>query len=216
MKRLRVFLSYNSKNKTLAGALKRELQRYGLKVFLAHDDIKPAITWLETIVAELLRADVFLPILTTAWAESNYTDQEFGAALASGALIIPLKVDVDPYGFMSRYQALRLRTSQIEQSTLRIAKTIHSEARLHARFLDAIIYDFAASSSYDEANQKSLLLRSFDRFTPNQVNKVLRGAIANDQIWHAYTAMNRIRAFISDNSDKTKTALVKKLLAKSV
>ena len=36
---IHVFISYSSKDKVLAGKIKRTLEGYGLSVFLAHDDI---------------------------------------------------------------------------------------------------------------------------------------------------------------------------------
>jgi hypothetical protein len=61
---LRVFLSYHSSDKSLAGEIKHHLNGYGLDAFLAHEDIQPTEKWQTRILAELKRTDVFLPLLT--------------------------------------------------------------------------------------------------------------------------------------------------------
>ena len=44
-------------------------------------------------------------LLTEGFHESNWTDQEVGFALARGILVIPVKYESAPYGFMGRIQA---------------------------------------------------------------------------------------------------------------
>jgi gas vesicle structural protein len=75
--------------------LKDCLTEYGLDVFLAHEDIAQSAAWVQTILAELKAADVFLPLLTDNFPGSKFTDQETGLAVAGDKLTIPLKVHID-------------------------------------------------------------------------------------------------------------------------
>ncbi len=108
---MKIFLSYSHLDKRLAGKIKMYLRQYGVKVFLAHDDIEPSEEWADKILEELRDCDVFMPILTKHFNKSNWTDQETGCALIINKLIVPLKGDVDPHGFISRYQARGLNKS---------------------------------------------------------------------------------------------------------
>jgi len=99
---LKVFVSYSIKDRRLAKQIKKGLLTYGMNVFLAHDDIEASAQWANVILATLKESDVFLPLLTEAFSTSEWTDQETGVALAHRKLIIPLKVDRDPYGFVAQ------------------------------------------------------------------------------------------------------------------
>jgi hypothetical protein len=105
---LKAFISYSHHDRRLAGELKQGLVRFGLDVFLAHDDIRPAAKWVRVIAARVVACDVFLAPLTEHFAASDWTDQETGMALATDKLIIPLKVDTNPYGFLGSIQALKV------------------------------------------------------------------------------------------------------------
>ena len=62
-RKLRVFLSYSSIEQKLAGEIKRGLELLDFEVFLAHEDIEPAIEWQEEIIKQLIESDIFLPII---------------------------------------------------------------------------------------------------------------------------------------------------------
>jgi len=43
--------------------------------------------------------------LTESFAASDWTDQEIGIAVALRKIIVPMKLTLDPYGVIGRYQA---------------------------------------------------------------------------------------------------------------
>src|SRR3989344_2611626 len=97
---IRVFISYSTKDKHLAGNIKMGLERFGADVFLAHEDINPSSEWQDIILENLDSTDIFMPIITKNFPDSYWTDQESGIALAKGKLIVPISVDSNnPYGF---------------------------------------------------------------------------------------------------------------------
>ncbi len=196
MNRLKIFLSYNSSDKLIAGNIKRQLEAYGVKVFLAHQDIKPTEEWHDRILAELENADVFLPLLTDDFEKSKWTGQECGYAVAKRAFIISLKVTKDPPAFLSRKQAFKLRQSNLPGSCRAIAKIVNNDARLRRRFLDGLIEAISNSESFEDAKQKTSWLDEFEGYTRSQVNQVLRASVDNNQIWHSFGAQRNIDAFI--------------------
>ena len=55
MSQLKVFISYSSLDKSLAGLFKQCFENYaGFSVFLAHEDISPALDWELKIIKEFL------------------------------------------------------------------------------------------------------------------------------------------------------------------
>jgi len=121
---MKVFLSYSSSDKQLAGEIKKHIEGGGHTVFLAHEDIEPSTDWQERILAELRGCDAFLPLLTEHFYKSAWVDQETGVAVAYGKLVVPLKLSVDPRGFIRRIQALRIDPEDIPQSCRELAEVL--------------------------------------------------------------------------------------------
>jgi len=98
---IQIFLSYSHKSKKLAHELEEGLESFEFSVFLAHEDISPSKPWRKEIRKNLRDCQVFVPILTKGFEESDWTDQETGIALARKKKIIPLKVNRNPRVLLS-------------------------------------------------------------------------------------------------------------------
>lgn len=200
-KTIRVFISYSTKDRKIAGEIRELLNKLGcFEVFLAHEDIIPSMEWQEVIVHNLKSADIFLPVITKNYKFSDWTDQESGVAFAQRKLIIPIGVDGEvPYGFLSRYQALRVRSELIDWSTLDIVKIIH-ENRKNQEFstftnvvLNALIKRFATSVSFSEAGEYSKLLLIFDYISKDQMEEIVNASTMNSQIYQSWEAQSNLR-----------------------
>jgi len=186
---MKVFLSYSNYDKALAAQVKAELvDRYGLEVFLAHEDIQPSSEWQQTILEELEASEVFLPVLTASFGESEWTDQETGVALGLHKLIVPLKVSADPRGFVGRLQALRLDPNAVPTGCRTLAELIASRPDLAAAFRDGLIVTFGKSWSFDDAGDNARLLLDFGGYTRQQVEEIMRHTLNNPQIKYSRSA----------------------------
>jgi hypothetical protein len=95
---VRVFLSYSTLDKHLAGRVKWHFRGVGFSVFLAHEDLEPSDEWLRCIKTELKKCNVFIPLITSNFRLSPWTDQETGFAISrekstKKCLILPLLVN---------------------------------------------------------------------------------------------------------------------------
>ena len=169
--------------------------------------------WSRQIKAQLLVADIFLPLLTDNFPNSKWTDQETGMAIASDKLIVPLKVDLNPHGFAGAIQALLLDPHNVQAACAKITKTIAKNPRLREGFLDGLIKMFSESFSFEDAAAKATLLVQFDGYTPQQVRQVLLAIVANDQIHKSFKAQRRMANFIASYGSQAEPALVKKARA---
>ena len=123
---MKIFLSYHHDDNKLAGKIKHYIEReYGINVFLAHEDISPTQEWRERIIHELESCDVFIGLLTESYKESEWTDQETGFALARGIYMISVNAGLVPYGFLSKYQQLKIDSQSTYASCKEIAKLIY-------------------------------------------------------------------------------------------
>lgn len=183
--KIQVFLSYSSDDSNLAGDIKENLEDINLEVFLAHEDIDPSSEWLEEILRNLKECDIFIPIISENFRNSKWTDQESGIAFILNKRIIPIRVDLVPYGFIGKYQALKLGDS-ISDCCDQIRDTI-------LKTPDYLIKAFVNSWSFHDANEKAELLSKYEEFTLAQINDIISGFINNNQIRGAWTARRVVK-----------------------
>ena len=175
-----VFVSYSTDDKILAGKIKQLLEGYGLSVFLAHDDIPPLCEWQEEISKNLDNCDVFIPILTGSFHMSEWTDQEVGIAYGLKKLIIPLKVDTAPYGFISKIQACKLYVENPVITCQKIISVLKDNGFLEHVF-DCLLRDLESAPSFDYANATVKELIEYGNLNKEQINQIIRIAIRNNQ-----------------------------------
>ena len=87
-------------------------------------------------------------MLTSNFEDSKWTDQETGFAMALNKLIIPVKINIEPYGFVSRYQALSWGAN-IEDNLKKLIELLVDKKLIS---IDMLIQGFITSNSYKEAN----------------------------------------------------------------
>ena len=96
----RLFLSHTSAYKVLAAEIQQFMGKYGVAVFVAHEDIKPQEEWLDTIEEALRSMHALLALVTEDFHDSLWTDQEVGWALGRGVRVFAASFPVAPYGFL--------------------------------------------------------------------------------------------------------------------
>lgn len=203
---MKIFLSYSTLDKVLAGNLKHELEKYGPNVFLAHEDIEPSSEWIKKIIPELKTCHVFIPILTENYRGSKWTNQETGFAIAMKKVIIPIKINDDPHGFMSQNQALKLKgedKKDITDTCVDILKVIAPYTNISTKIKNTMIKKFCESRGWMEAADfTSILFKIFDKFSERRVNKIIKCAINNDQIYSSWGYQGQLRTFVTKNKDR--------------
>jgi len=146
-KKILVFISYSTKDKVTVGKIKSQLENFGLEVFVGHDDINPSSDWVKVILKNLKECDIFIPYLTKDFKKSKWTDQESGIAESLKKCILPLKIKYDPYGFISKYQALDVSDEKLGGYGEEIVKRIMKENKF-PQMQDIIVEKFVNSKSF--------------------------------------------------------------------
>jgi len=226
-KSLRVFVSYSNEDQNLAHRLKIGLEHFGLDVFLAHDDIPGGTEWEYTIIKTIKQSDIFLQLLTENFKNSEWTDQETGIAISNDKMIIPLKVDIDPYGFTKKIQAFKLKYETIKDETgehyhfkegsfTDIIDIIFENIDLREQLKDCLIRVFVKSSSFQDARDKAGKLIKFNNFSGEQIEEIVRGSIFNRQIHDSTrttrTFLNFIIEKYGEKIDNEKVKQLKELI----
>lgn len=196
----RVFLSYSHKDRRIAGEIKRHLEGYGLFVFLAHDDIAPSIIWQDEILKQLIDCHVFVPLLSTNFKDSKWTDQEAGIAYGHEKEIIPVCLDeTSPYGFMGKYQGFNCnsdapRTSKIIMDTI-LSKPIGGllKYKMIGAYLD--------SHSWEGAATRAEVLYDNMPYDEKQINAIIYGIITNEEIYTSFDGRRTVSSIIEKHGE---------------
>jgi len=108
-----VFISYSTEDSKFARWVHEKLVQGGVSVFLAEISLVEGQVWDETILANLRAADYFLFLASRRACESQFVNQEIGAAISQNKRIIPVVWDMPPSalpGFLKKVQACDMRT----------------------------------------------------------------------------------------------------------
>lgn len=195
MQSLRLFFSYSTENKHIVGDLKQHLELRGFEVFLAHEDIEPCIEWQDDIIKNLLRSDIFIPLFTDEFKNSDWTDQEIGIAIASDKFVIPLQTTIAPYGFIGRIQSLKINEAYLEGTANEIIKLIKNKSKFGEDMKSFAINALTLSGSFAQAKARAKLLDDFETFTASEVNRILVATKENGQIHESYGARDVLIRF---------------------
>ncbi len=114
-----VFISYATGDTAIANELRGDLERNGLKCFMAEKDIQVATEWQDSIRAALVGSKRMLVLLTPRSINRPWVLMETGAAWALGKPLIPALSHVATNELLEpirRYQARVIETTAQRQS----------------------------------------------------------------------------------------------------
>lgn len=196
---MKIFISYSQNDKVLAGELKRQFEAFGIDCFVAHDDITPGSEWEREIRANLESADYFMPIYTVDLMQSYWCQQECGFAVARDKKIICLIPDtngIDPVGFCSRYQGVKIKVSNIAKT---IKRLLIEQGLIEDNNTDEIekrIMLLEHSSSWADGGRN---IRSLLELEPSlaraDILRIIDIVLNNDEILSSFDAQPSLKSF---------------------
>jgi len=178
-----VFLSHADEDKKTARMIANEMMKYGIDVFVAHDDIEIGADWKSILMEKISQCDVFVVLLTKNFHQARYTDHEVGMAVYLKKRIMPITFDKSStYGFMSDSQAKPI-SEEIDPDELKnISDIIIAYSDEGKRQMDELIQGFKESQTYVESNAFARVIFQRRKFHPDQINALADAWISNDQI----------------------------------
>ncbi|MCL4852634.1 MAG: TIR domain-containing protein [Bryobacteraceae bacterium] len=171
----RVFLSHKAEAREETALLKAQLCHLGIAAFVAHEDIEPTRPWQDEIENALASMEAFVALMTDDFHNSNWTDQEVGYAYAIGVPLIAVRLGKDPYGFIGRFQALRV---DWKSAPIEIARLLVKEPRM----LDGFVHAAEVCSHFDHGNQLAQLLPSISAMSDAQAGRLVQAFNANYEL----------------------------------
>ena len=188
--RIRAFISHKAEDKQLANEIKERLDDYGIASFVSHEDIEPMKEWVPEIERALLSMDLLIALLTEEFSESNWTDQEIGAAIGRKKVIIPVRIGKDPYGFIGKYQAIQGSGKNAHQTCKEIVEFLFTydgdNDELGELGKEIFVAAVAQAGTFSQANYLAEFLPKIEILSPNQEESLIEAFNRNDQVNHAY------------------------------
>jgi len=198
----KLFLSHNSSIKSKITIVRDELFNYGITSFVAHDDIEPTKEWQTEIELALKTMNALVAFITTDFHTSNWTDQEIGYALGTNKLVIPIKIEHDPYGFISKNQALQGKGKEPRVISREIFNILLKHEKTNETMNDCLVNKFENSSSFSEAHANYELLSKISIIENHLLKRISKALINNYQISKAYGLPDKIASLLKKHGYK--------------
>jgi len=194
----RLFLSHLASFKVTIGHLKTELEKYGISSFVAHEDIEPGKEWQMEIEKGLFSMDALCAILMPGFSESKWTDQEIGVAVGRDVLIIPVRRDLDPYGFIGKYQGIQGKGKNIGQVAESIFKIISTNQKTKEQYISSIIELLLFSSETKEIIEKIEAIKKIKNL-PQEKAQYIRKQVLDNEKFNNQKSIKELNQFFSQN-----------------
>jgi TIR domain len=184
-----IFASHLSAERRFVGAIREELERFGVTLFVAHDSIPDDATWHHEIEKALDAADAGLVFLHQGFKESDWCPQELGWLLGRHVPVMPLNFGVTPYGPLGKLQAGPERSNAPQVIAENILDRLVRQETLRGGLVASLVTAMQSSGSFNRTDRIWKYLRELD-CDANQSAGLLVAAKTNDQVYRANSALD--------------------------
>jgi len=184
----RLFISHTSANAELAGKLRQYFEPWRIDAFVAHTNIEPTREWEREIEAALNSCHALTALVSDDFVRSQWCDQEVGHCLARRVPIVPVRLGVDPHGFIAKFQAARVEHPHTAPWVADgIFRALARHAALRELMVAPVVHRFAATRNFDGARANFPLLQevSAELWTRDLVELAERALEGNSQLRNA-------------------------------
>ena len=191
----KLFISHLAKYKIQATNLKDGLKLYGISGFVAHVDIEPSKQWQDEIEKALHTMDALTAILREGFKQSNWCDQEIGFAVGKDTLIIPIRQELDPYGFIGKYQAIQGNNTTVQEVAKKVFNTIVKNPKTRNKMITCLT-NLISNSTHIETALKQLEILSEISDLPQELLEQMAKQIENNNVLiHSSDFIDKLDAF---------------------
>jgi hypothetical protein len=192
-----LFISHVSAHKAAVSGLKRELSVFGVSGFVAHEDIEPSLDWQAEILQALRSMEALVALLTPEFHESKWTDQEIGVGVARGILIVPIRLGLDPYGFIAKDQGLRGDLAAPGALASAVVTILLRRSETATAMRQALVAALERASSFAISRSVTAMIESTRGFTNDQLLRFERSIETNGQVNGSHGVPERLRQFVT-------------------
>lgn len=178
----KLFVSHLASFKKTIGILKKELEKYGISSFVAHEDIEPTKEWQDEIEKGLFSMDALCAVLMPGFKDSNWTDQEVGVAIGRNVLIIPIRKQLDPYGFIGKFQGFQAVGKNVGQVAEGIFEIISTNIKTKTKYLNTLVELILLSNTANQAIERLKALEKIKDLPKEKVEYLQDKIVENENL----------------------------------
>ena len=193
----RLFLSHLADHKVEASQFKNQMNAYGVSCFVAHEDIDPTSLWQTEIEKALFSMHSLVALLREGFNASKWTDQELGVAFGRQVPIIPIRLGVDPYGLIGKYQAMNGSNKAPTALAEEVYDLLWKDPKLHADLTEGIVSRLEASESWAESKFLMTPMRRIQRLSPDLISRLRQALETNSQVSGSFGVKAKVESLIS-------------------
>jgi TIR domain len=198
--KLKIFISHLASQKQYAGTVKRNLAKYGIDSFVAHDDIEPSKEWQDEIEAALLKCDALIALLHPTFHQSKWTDQELGFVMGRSRPILAVQLGETPYGFIGKFQAFNGLGKNEEALSDELFQAFKKHSATKIIVVRTLVTLFEESGSFEASKKRIGYLEDVDQIGPELLQRVGVAAKNNSQITNSFGVLKRVNRLIVKHS----------------
>lgn len=123
----KVFLSHSTKDMNLVLNIRNHLNRAGISVYLAEEDLQPGMNLPQKIVNNIKSSHSMLVVLTDTGIRSQFVNQEIGIAKGINQRIIPMiekRVKEEMRGLLEGHELIIFDKTKPDQAIKRVSSYI--------------------------------------------------------------------------------------------
>lgn len=196
-----LFISHSASIKMEVKKLQDYLLPYGISAFVAHEDIEPTKEWLNTIESALFTCDALLAMIDENFKESNWCDQEVGFAFGLNKFMVPVRLSIDPYGFIGKFQGVQGKGKLPKELAMEISSLLISAEKTKKKMAEGIIEMFVNSRNYQTAREGVGKLKLISYINDALMKKLEMGLTENSHIRDTIGVPEKVRRIIKSLSD---------------
>lgn len=190
----RVFLSHLASMKANINELREELSKFGISAFVAHIDIEPTKEWQAEIESALSTMDGLIALLAPGFKESNWCDQEVGVAIGRKLPIVSVRLGLDPYGFIGKYQAVQGSGKEHKMLAKELYEIFMLNPSIGPKITSALVNMLSESFSFEESKRLITLIESSAYLTTKHTASMQDSLNKNGQVSSSWGVPEKINA----------------------
>lgn len=175
----KLFISHLASFKNTISALKCELEKYGISSFVAHEDIEPTNEWQVEIEKALFTMDALCAVLMPKFKESNWTDQEIGVAIGREVLVVPIRRELDPYGFIGKYQGYQALGKNLNEVAEGVFMILAKNPKTRNKLINCLIDLFIFSNNKIDALNRILSIKKINDLPEDRIRRMRNSIVEN-------------------------------------
>jgi TIR domain len=206
-----IFASHLSAHREFLGAVRAELEYFGITLSVAHDSIPDDASWQQEIEKALDAADAGLVFLHPGFKESDWCPQEVGWLLGRHVPVIPLNFGITPYGPLGKLQAGPERSTVPQLLADKLLNRLAKQESLRSGLVASLVSAMQKSGRFNRTDRIWRLLRELERDASLSA-ELLAAAKSNDQVYGANSALDGTsypRAIVAYLRNQPEAAVIK-------